>query len=37
MAKKPIELDAKGYRKYKLPATGVPLEDKMQLSFDDKF
>ncbi len=32
-----ISGDAKGYRKYKLPATGVPLEDKMQLSLDDKF
>ena len=31
-----ISGDAKGYRKYKLPATGVPLEDKLQLSFDDK-
>jgi DNA gyrase subunit A len=32
-----ISGDAKGYRKYKLPATGVPLEDKMQLSLNDKF
>ena len=27
--------DAKGFRKYKLPAIGVPLADKLQLSFDD--
>ena len=27
--------DPKGYRKYKIPATGVPLEDKLQMTFDD--